>query len=313
MDGLILIHKPKNLTSHDVVLKIRNILKIKKVGHFGTLDPLATGLMLIAIGKATKFFPFFSKTDKVYIGQIRLGFPTDTYDSLGKPIAPEINEYPDEKKLLHLLEKLEGTIHQVPPPFSAKKYKGKPLYVFARRNQAIKLKPSQVFIHYFQLKKYNPPFIDFEVKCSSGTYIRSLAHDLGQHIGCGAHLSQLMRTEVGDFNVKDSFHIDEIKKLTQEEMNTKFLIPLEILLPEHPKIILKEDGSALAKNGNMIYPDNISDVYHNESSLLDIGEADDSTYRMFSPEGKLLALAKKVPEKKCFHPFLVIDPKDIAN
>ena len=165
MDGLILVDKPQNFTSHDIVLRIRNILNIKKVGHYGTLDPLATGLMLLALGKATRFFPFFSTTDKVYEGLIRLGFSTDTYDSAGKPTSSEEKNYPQKDSLLKAMKKFEGEIQQLPPPYSAKKYKGKPLYALVRGKKEFELRPSKIFIYFFQLIKYNPPLIKFKAKC----------------------------------------------------------------------------------------------------------------------------------------------------
>ena len=197
MDGLILIDKPQDLTSHDVVQSIRKILKIKKAGHYGTLDPLATGLLVVALGKATRLFPFFSKTEKVYKGQIKLGFSTDTYDSQGTPTSTETKDFPDKKRLLEAMKKFEGDIDQIPPLFSAKKYKGKPLYILARKKKEIKREPRKIFVHYFRIKEFNAPFVDFEVKCSSGTYIRSLAHDLGKNLGCGAHLTRLKREKAG--------------------------------------------------------------------------------------------------------------------
>jgi tRNA pseudouridine55 synthase len=309
MDGLILVDKPQNFTSHDIVLKIRNILNIKKVGHCGTLDPLATGLMCLALGKATRLFPFFSTTDKVYEGRIRLGFSTDTYDSAGKPTSSEEKNYPLKDNLLKAMKKFEGEIQQVPPPYSAKKYKGKPLYVLAREKKEFELRPSKVFIHFFQLIKYNPPLLEFKVKCSSGTYIRSLAHDIGQDLGCGAYLSELTRTDVGNYNIKESHTIGEIKGLAEAGKIDEFLIPLESLLPEFPKIILKEKGSVLVKNGNLISPENIQKVILDKSSLSNISPEGEKVFRMFSLEGKFLALAKEVPEKNCFHPFLVIDSK----
>jgi len=309
MDGLILVDKPQNFTSHDIVLKIRSILNIKKVGHCGTLDPLATGLMLLALGKATRLFPFLSNTDKVYEGLVRLGFSTDTYDSAGKPTSSEDKNYPLKANLLKAIKKFEGEIQQVPPPYSAKKYKGKPLYVLAREKKEFELRPSKVFIRFFQLIKYNPPLLKFKVKCSSGTYIRSLAHDIGQDLGCGAHLSELTRKDVGNFNIKESHAIGEIKGLADEGKIDEFLIPLESLLPEFPKIILNERGSVLAKNGNLISPENIQKAILDESSTADISPEGEKVFRMFSLEGKLLALAKEVPERNCFHPFLVIDSK----
>ncbi len=313
MDGLILVRKPQKFTSHDIVVKLRNILDYKKIGHFGTLDPLATGLMLLALGKATRLFPFFSKLDKTYEGQIRLGISTDTYDSLGEPISSEIKEYPDIDTLLEAMKKFEGEIDQIAPPFSAKKFKGKPFYVLAREKKDLKYKSSRVFIQYFQMKKYTPPYLDFRAGCSSGTYIRSLAHDLGQSLGCGAHLSALERTTVGHFNIKEGFNIQKIKKLTEEGKTESFLIPLESLLPEFPKVILDETGTVLVRNGNMIFPDNIIKILEQEPQASDLPAEEDRIFRVFTLEGKLMALARKVPEKKGLHPFLVFDPKGMSQ
>jgi len=153
MDGIILVNKPKNLTSHDIVQKIRALLNEKKVGHFGTLDPLATGLILIGLGKATRLFPFYSKLTKVYSGQITLGYSTDTYDSCGKATSKINTEYPSEVKIKEIFKTFEGEILQVPPPYSAKKYEGKPLYKHARKNITIKLPPNTIKIHHLNLLK----------------------------------------------------------------------------------------------------------------------------------------------------------------
>lgn len=307
MDGLILIDKPQALTSHDIVLEIRKTLHIQKIGHFGTLDPLATGLLIIAIGKATKLFPFFSKEDKIYRGRIRLGFSTDTYDSLGKPISLEKQLLPDKEKILLAMEQFRAEVRQIPPPFSAKKYRGKPLYKLARGKREFQLKPCTIFIHYFELKSYEPPFLDFEVKCSSGTYIRSIAHDLGQSLGCGAHLSELTRTDVGNFRLADSFTLKKIKTLAEKGEFESFLIPLESLLPKFPKVILNETGATLTKNGSTVFPENILKVFPCEPSLSDAPGEKEMIFRLFSLEGKLLALAKRGSQKKSLCPFLVIN------
>ena len=313
MDGLILIDKPSDFTSHMVVNEIRKIIKTKKVGHYGTLDPMATGLIVIAVGKATKLFPFFSKTDKAYFGKIRLGYSTDTYDAYGKSTSSPKKDFPSLDYLLKTMKKFEGQIDQIPPPFSAKKYKGKPLYTLARQNKYIELKPSKIYIHFFQLQDYHPPFISFKVKCSSGTYIRSIAHDLGQYLGCGAHLCQLSRTEVGDFHLKDAHSLEKIRISADQGKIDEFLIPLELLLPQLPKIILSPEGTALAKNGNLIYPEKIIKIFPSKTPPPNSIEEKEDIYKLFSLEGKLLALAKKLPEKKCLHPFLVIDSGSDQN
>lgn len=310
MDGLILVNKPPNITSHDVVVEIRNILKIQKVGHYGTLDPLATGLMVVAVGKATRLFPFYSKKDKIYTGRIRLGFSTDTYDSAGERTSKKNPDLPSREKLLNTMKKFEGKIQQVVPPYSAKKYKGKPLYALARGNKEYELKTCQVTIHFFELNEYIPPYLQFKVGCSSGTYIRSLANDLGQTLSCGAHLSELFRTELGDFRIEQSFSLDKIKTLTKEGKIEEFLIPIEFLLSEFPKVILEERGAVLARNGNMVPDANVKKIIHHKSLVNFYKEEEESVFRMFSLEGRFLALAKRDPDKSHFHPFLVIDTAD---
>ncbi len=307
MDGLILVDKPPDYTSHTIVKEIRKYIKGKKVGHYGTLDPLATGLIIIAVGKATKLFPFFSKTDKAYFGKIKLGYSTDTYDAHGQTVSPPQEEFPSLEELLKSMKKFKGAIDQIPPPFSAKKYQGKPLYTLARQKKYIELKPSKVYVYSFQLKDYSPPFVSFKIKCSSGTYIRSIAHNLGQQLGCGAHLCHLCRTEVGNFHLKDAHSLEKIKTLAEQAKFDEFLIPLEFLLPQFPKIILTPEGASLAKNGNLIYPEKIIKILTSQESSLNSKKEKEDIYRLFSLEGKLLALARKSTEKKCLHPFLVID------
>ncbi len=310
MDGLILVNKPKGITSHDVVDQIRDILGIQKVGHYGTLDPLATGLVIVAVGKTTRLFPFYSKKDKTYTGRIRLGFSTDTYDSTGKPISSESKEYPKKSALLNGMKKFVGKIEQVPPPYSAKKYKGKPLYELARGKKDYKLRPNKISVYFFDLIQFTPPDVEFKVRCSSGTYIRSIAHDLGQHLECGAHLSELTRTAIGEYHMDESLELDKIKSLAKKGKIEEFLIPIEFLLPEFPKIILSERGSVLAKNGNKVFPEYILKIIHDESRLKSLPKTKENHFRMFSVEGKFLALARKSPGENDFHPFLVIDAEN---
>jgi len=307
MDGLILVDKPQDFTSHRVVIEIRKLLARSKVGHYGTLDPLATGLVVVAVGKATRLFPFFSKVDKEYHGRIRLGFSTDTYDSTGESTSEECLEYPSQARLLEALLEFQGEIEQLPPPFSAKKYKGKPLYALVRQNKEFELRPNKVIVHAFRLTSYEPPILDFEVACSSGTYIRSLAHDLGQLLECGAHLTQLVRTSVGSFKLKDGFSLEKIRESIEQGKIDQFLIPMEILLPEFPKIVLNESGALLARNGNFVFPENVLKVLDQDNGLVAPSDEGDVTFRLFNVEGKLLALGKRAPEKGGIHPFLVID------
>jgi tRNA pseudouridine55 synthase len=305
MDGLILVDKPQGATSHDIVAKIRKILSLERVGHFGTLDPLATGLLLLAVGKATKLFPFYSKEDKVYNGQIRLGFSTDTYDTRGTPISEEKTSFPDRETLAKAMNTFVGKIEQIPPPYSAKKLQGKPLYKWARAKKTILLKPSPVVVHSFDLKDYSPPFLDFESKCSTGTYIRSLAHDLGQCLGCGAHLAKLRRVAVGWYNISASHSLEQVERLAQDEKIAEFLLPLEALLQEFPKIILKESGVQELQRGKAMPTEHIFKMLES-GPILPPTDKEEAVYRLFSLRGKFLALAKKSESQRGLVPFLLL-------
>jgi tRNA pseudouridine55 synthase len=303
MDGLILINKSKDMTSHDVVIKIRKITGEKRVGHFGTLDPLATGLLIIALGKATRFFPFYSTKDKVYRGEQRFGYATNTYDSTGDRISSLTLEFPEKKKVLQAMKKFIGEILQIPPPFSAKKYKGKPLYFYARKNETIEVKPEKIKIYTFKLLAYDPPLMQFEVKCSAGTYIRSLVHDLGQNLNCGAHLTALCRTECSGYSLDNSHILKDLERSSSQEL-IDALIPINEMLPEFPKLILKDSAISSALNGNMITIDDIAAIKDKDSSGKPGSEL---LVRLFNQNNEFIALAKKRSEKNCFHPFLVLD------
>ncbi len=305
MDGLILVDKPQGFTSHDIVARIRKILGLARVGHFGSLDPLATGLLLIGVGTATRLFPVFAKQDKVYVGRIRLGLATDTYDALGRPISAENADFPSQRDLLRAMEKFVGMIEQVPPPYSAKKREGKPLYQWARSKKPVELKPHPVTVYSFKLTDYIPPDVGFEVKCSSGTYIRSLAHDLGQNLGCGAHLAALRRTEAGKFRASSAFSLEQVEKLTACGNIQEFLLPLESLFQEWPKAVLKSMGKGMVQKGKAIPSDHILRVFKPESgeTMPLEGEA---IFRVFSLEGKFLALAWRDKGKQGLVPYLVL-------
>ena len=303
MDGLILVHKPLYITSHDVVASLRKILVQKKIGHFGTLDPMAVGLLLAAVGKATRLFPFFSKMDKTYEGRIRLGFSTDTYDAAGRSTSTETSSFPDIRIIATALHQVEGEVSQLPPPYSAKKHQGRPLYTYARRNKTVEGRPFQVRVHAFHLKAYSPPYIDFEVRCSSGTYIRTLAHDLGQKLGCGAHLSELVRTEIGEFKLQDALTLEEIRMLQENGETEKFLRPMKDLLAGFPKIILNDEGVRLVQNGHPVSQEHIPIFM---ADILAEPVSEKPVYRLFSPDGRLIALARPQPGPPFFAPFLVL-------
>lgn len=222
--GFILINKPVGPTSHDVVNILRRIIGIKKIGHAGTLDPFASGLLIMAIGReATREISKFVKLDKEYIATLHLGAVSDTYDRTGKVESVECRVLSDELKrevIIRALEKFIGKQRQVPPMYSAKKVGGKKLYELARKGVQIERKAERIEIYDIKLLKYKWPLVKIKVRCSSGTYIRSLAHDIGKALGCGAYLKELERTAIGKYSVKDA---KEIAGMKEDTWNLKLI------------------------------------------------------------------------------------------
>jgi len=211
--GFLLVKKPKNITSHDVVDRLRKISGIKKIGHSGTLDPFATGLLILGIGKgATKKLSRFLKADKEYIGLLKLGAVSDTFDKTGKILEKEKIKKPTKDEVKKVLESFLGEINQTPPLFSAQKIKGKPLYRLARKGIKIKPRAKKVKINKIEILNYSFPYLKIKVKCSSGTYIRSLANDIGKTLGCGAYLEELKRTKIGSYSLEKAVELSKINK-----------------------------------------------------------------------------------------------------
>ncbi|MGC8829510.1 MAG: tRNA pseudouridine(55) synthase TruB [Verrucomicrobiia bacterium] len=222
-DGILLVDKPAGPTSHDVVDTVRAILGVKRVGHCGTLDPNATGLLVIVIGKATKLSDQFTSTDKVYEGAMVLGTETDSYDADGKILATNPVPQITVEKLNELAKKFTGDILQKPPMVSAVKKDGVPLYKLARKGIDIDREPRPVHIYDFTFEDYVVPMAWFRVACSKGTYVRSLVHDFGKELGCGAYLKHLRRTVSGKFNVKDAIQMEELIKMDAETLKSKII------------------------------------------------------------------------------------------
>ena len=206
---VILIDKPVNWTSFDVVARIRRLTKVKKVGHAGTLDPLATGLLIVCTGKKTKEIAEYQAQSKKYTGIITLGKSSPSMDRATQITETDLPDNLSEEKILTVRNKFIGNIEQVPPMFSALKHKGKALYKLARAGKEVERNPRQVEIYSFEITKINLPDIHFEISCSKGTYIRVIADDFGKELGCGGILSLLKRTKIGDFNVDDAFDLNE--------------------------------------------------------------------------------------------------------
>ncbi|MEX2209262.1 MAG: tRNA pseudouridine(55) synthase TruB [Myxococcota bacterium] len=218
IDGFLVIDKPAGVTSHDVVQYVRRWAKQRRVGHLGTLDPLATGVLPIALGEATKLSQLLTHGEKAYRGKLRLGIETTTYDREGEITRECEGPWPTEAELEQALATFRGEIEQVPPPYSAVKTGGEAAYRKARRGEPVELAPRRVTIRRLELIAYEPPFVTIEVDCSSGTYLRSMAHDLGRSLGVGAHLWELCRTRSGPFTTVQSVPLEELDALGQERV-----------------------------------------------------------------------------------------------
>jgi tRNA pseudouridine55 synthase len=301
MDGLLIIDKPGGCTSHDVVQRVRKLTGTRRVGHGGTLDPDATGVLLVAVGQATRFFPFLAGAEKTYEGSIRFGYATDTYDAAGRPTSEERGFDVPQEAVRAAMRDFEGRSLQVPPPYSAKKLRGKPAYELARAGRKIRLEPAPVNVRSFRLRTYRPPFLDFEVRCSAGTYVRSLAHDLGLRLGCGAHLHSLRRTSVGPFTTEEARTLEELAPSADEGRLSACLIPLERMLPGAPAIVVRPEALSRVSNGSPLLPDDLAP----ESAAIVTGERA-GPFQVFGPSGKLLALARPSPGGGALRPFLVL-------
>lgn len=230
LNGILLVDKPKDFTSHDIVSIARGALGTKKVGHCGTLDPNATGLLVLVVGIATKFSNQLTGSDKTYQGIIRLGISTSTYDSQGEIIEEHsVPEELDMAQIQLLSDEFSGEISQIPPMVSAIKKDGVPLYKLARKGVEVEREPRTVNISKFEIQDFESPDITFEVDCSKGTYVRSLAYDLGQRIGCGAHLLELRRTKSGKFDVADAIDGKDLKTIPREEARAKVITISQLL------------------------------------------------------------------------------------
>lgn len=212
MEGILVINKPQGFTSHDVVNVVRRRLKIKKIGHAGTLDPLATGVLIILVGKATQLFKTFADFDKVYEATLTLGAVTDTGDSYGRIIEKFSYAGVSLENVKSVFSSFIGKINQVPPMVSAVKYKGKPLYKLARRGIEVPRSPRQITIHSLKLLIFSLPDIVFEVKCSKGTYVRTLGEDIAKGLNCGGYISSIKRVSIGPFDIKNSISLEEVNE-----------------------------------------------------------------------------------------------------
>ncbi|MGA7645023.1 MAG: tRNA pseudouridine(55) synthase TruB [Terriglobales bacterium] len=253
--GVIVIDKPAGFTSHDVVNRVRRILGQRAVGHLGTLDPSATGVLPIVLGNLTRLAQFYAHSEKTYEGVIRFGFATDTYDADGEPTTPPQEVRIDRNEVQALAAQFQGIIEQVPPPFSAKKIAGVPAYKLARKNKEVVLKPVQVEIKEFEIVDATGNEATFRARVASGTYIRSVAHEMGQKLGCGAHLASLRRTAVAEFTIGDAHTLQELETAQQgsaESFVLTMLVHPRKLVPQLPCVTATEESAALIRTGRAV-------------------------------------------------------------
>lgn len=305
MDGVLVIDKPAGLTSHDVVGRTRHILHQRRIGHTGTLDPFATGVLVVMVGKGTRLAQFLSGVDKEYEAIIRLGYSTDTGDRTGKPISgpPTNGGKWTEDEIEAALQSLRGNIDQVPPMYSAKKVEGKKLYELARRGETVERKPVRVCIYEFaairpegQLIKDNlDGTFDFHarVSCSSGTYVRTLAEDFGKRLYVGAHLAELRRTRVGDLTIAQAITLDELKIHFAEESLGSVVLPLNAALSQLPFVHLSDEDVRRANHGR-------------EVSVAESEWADGENVKMCDAGDELIAIGQYDANAKRLHPRVVL-------
>jgi tRNA pseudouridine55 synthase len=255
LDGLLLIDKPEGITSFAAVRRVRQVFQVKKVGHLGTLDPFATGLLPLALGEATKLAQFLLDEPKTYLATLKLGVETDTQDLTGQ-VTSESDYLPSVEEVCHIAGSFVGEIDQVPPMYSAVHHQGERLYKLARRGERVEAPPRQVVIHWLEIKDVAVPRVTLEVECSKGTYIRTLAHDLGRALGCGAHLVGLTRLAVGPFRLEEALPLDELEKTADAAHLHRCLIPLARCLPGLKAVRLEGfQARCLAQGQTLLWPE----------------------------------------------------------
>jgi tRNA pseudouridine55 synthase len=292
-DGVIVVDKPAGWTSHDVVAKMRGIAHTKRIGHLGTLDPMATGVLPLVLNGATRLAQFYGGNSKLYEGVIHFGYATNSYDADGEPMGEVRDVEPDARQLAEAVERFRGAIQQVPPAVSAKKINGVRAYKLARKEIDVVMKPVEVTVHTFDIVSCDGADVSVRVHCSAGTYVRSLAHDLGQVLGCGAHLKALRRIASGEFRVDQARTIAELQELSDEGRLDQALIPAAELLPDFPSEAVDDLTAGQIRQGRDF-----------RVSPFRVGP-EAKFVKAIEPNGRLVAIgAAKMPH--LYHPVLVL-------
>ncbi|HET7291549.1 MAG TPA: tRNA pseudouridine(55) synthase TruB [Vicinamibacteria bacterium] len=289
---MLVVDKPEGPTSHDVVDRVRRTLGLRRVGHTGTLDPFATGVLPVCVGKATRLAPFLGGGVKVYEARVRLGFATTTDDRTGEPLGPVRPVTASPEAVAAACRRFVGELDQVPPAYSAKRVAGRRLYALARQGAAVERKPARVTVFSIEPRGIDGDVIDLRVRCSAGTYVRGLARDIGESLGTGGHLEGLRRTESGGFGLASAASWDDL--LSEPALRSK-LLPLKDLLPGLPAVRVGDEGRAAIRHGRDLV----------RAALLEGRDwAAGERYRVLGEDGALLALA--TPAGDSLHPHLVL-------
>ena len=312
IDGILVVDKPRGRTSHDVVEAVRRLVGFRQIGHLGTLDPLATGVLVLALGRATRLARFYSGRRKRYTCAVRFGFATDTYDADGEAQGEDTSPTIQAAEVEALAAKFMGKIAQTPPSFSAKKINGRPAHELARKHKPVKLDPVEVEVFEFRLTGVEGSTARFAVECGAGTYIRSLAHDMGQLQGSGAHLSEIVRTAVGEFTLDQAVPLEELTRDAREGRLADRVIRIEHLLADLPHAVVLPIIEKRVRHGAkfnlplaQIQPGQVI-AAEGAPAQLDAGEWKPSRLRVFNQQGQLIAIAEPVVPRT-YQPVLVLD------
>jgi tRNA pseudouridine55 synthase len=311
-DGILVINKPSERTSHDVVESVRRIVGFRGIGHLGTLDPLATGVLVVALGRATRLARFYTGRRKRYTCAVRFGFETDTYDADGEALGPDKAPTLNSEEIAAHAAQFLGRIQQMPPAYSAKKIHGRPAHELARKNKPVKLDPVEVEVFEFRLTNVERSVARFAVECGAGTYIRSLAHDLGKLQGSGAHLAEITRTAVGEFTLDDARSLAELEHDAKAGRLLERVIPLEKLLTDLPRATVLPIVEKRVRHGAkfnitlaQIQP-GLANAAQNKPAQLDSGDWKPSRLRVFNQQGQLIAIAEPVVPRT-YQPLVVLE------
>ena len=297
MNAVLVIDKPAGLTSHDIVNRVRRILQQKSVGHLGTLDPLATGVLPVVVGSLTRLAQFYNDSEKSYEGTIRFGIATDTFDAEGDPTGPAQEVSLSLAQVRQAAQRFRGRMQQMPPPFSAKKIHGVPAYKLARKKREVKLAPVEVEIHEFEVLSCEAERAHFRSRVASGTYMRSVAHDLGAVLGCGAHLESLRRTRVAEFSLSDAHTCEQLETANQAGRLEDLAIHPRKLLPDMPSVTATDEIAAFVRSGRAV-------------NLPDFSRA--KQLKVFHGQSELIAIATRIAGT-LFHPRIVFASEKAAS